>query len=154
MAESASQNLVDNRHMAPGMRPVCPTCGAATAADGWCPSCHGSGALVLPPIAPNVPSTNRIVTDAQLKATTSDRAVPGRSRFRRSATTFGPVGRISWTLVLVTILLASIAVGAVWFACIYGLIAMPWALRDLWAVGGPVGQPPSQQGSHRPQFGP
>ena len=59
---------------------------------------------------------------------------PPRSRWARSATTFGPVGRLVGTGLLVVVgawLVWANPLGAIlwWF------VAVPWILRDLWKPG-------------------
>jgi hypothetical protein len=60
---------------------------------------------------------------------------PTASRFRKGTTTFGPVGRISWTLVIVVLpvfvfVFGGIA-GILFVAAWCGVVA-PMALRDIW----------------------
>ena len=63
-----------------------------------------------------------------------------RTRWRKTATTFGPVGRLSATLALV-IPLAFMVVGGLADPFVWGgagfwvLVVMPLALRDVWKAG-------------------
>ncbi|MGH8889848.1 MAG: hypothetical protein ACRDV3_08840 [Acidothermaceae bacterium] len=58
------------------------------------------------------------------------------SRWKKSSGTFGPVGRVVATLLLLVPLpllamAASVGIGLIG-AGIYVLLIMPWALRDIW----------------------
>jgi hypothetical protein len=68
---------------------------------------------------------------------------PPMSRFRKGATSFGPVGRISWTL-FVVLLPVFVAVfggfGGLIFLAGWGGIIAPMALRDLWKKDRPYVQ--------------
>jgi hypothetical protein len=64
-----------------------------------------------------------------------------RTRWRKTPTTFGPLGRVSGTIGLV-VMLAFFIVGGIITggmtlvgAGIWGFVIMPWALRDLWRAG-------------------
>ena len=71
------------------------------------------------------------------------------SRWRKSASTFGPVGRIVATVALlvplpVLLMAASMFIGLVGTG-IYVLVVMPWALKDIWQRAAfPVSPPQSQ----------
>jgi hypothetical protein len=77
---------------------------------------------------------------------------PTASRFRKGTTTFGPVGRISWTLVIVVLPIFVVVFGGIagilFFVAWCGGIA-PLALRDIWkkdwvyVPGQRSGPPPS-----------
>jgi hypothetical protein len=64
-----------------------------------------------------------------------------KTRWRKTPTTFGPIGRVCWTVALLLPLppmIVGTAVGII--PCVIGLgiwifIIMPWALRDLWKAG-------------------
>jgi hypothetical protein len=64
-----------------------------------------------------------------------------KTRWRKTPTTFGPFGRVSWTVALLLPLppmIVGTAVGII--PCVIGLgiwlfIIMPWALRDIWKAG-------------------
>jgi hypothetical protein len=64
-----------------------------------------------------------------------------RSRWRKTPTTFGPVGRIIATFVLVVPEIVFVVVGfltgglTIFGAGIWGFIIMPWGLRDTWKAG-------------------
>lgn len=59
------------------------------------------------------------------------RAVPAQSRWARSATTFGPVGRMVGTVLLLSVGVW-LAIFALVGAAVWWFVVMPWALRDLW----------------------
>jgi hypothetical protein len=64
-----------------------------------------------------------------------------KTRWRKTPTTFGPVGRVMWTVALflpVPLLIIGVVVTGgleIIGAGIWILIIMPWALRDLWKTG-------------------
>ena len=68
------------------------------------------------------------------------------TRWRKTSTTFGPVGRVFCTLVLVAVLALLVVGGFVvtfaWGGAVIWIgVIMPWALRDIWQAGQvPVGQ--------------
>jgi hypothetical protein len=73
----------------------------------------------------------------------TSRAVPSRdlpeqrveSRFRKGTTTFGPVGRISWTVGVVAVPLFVVtfgSAGGIVFFLIWCTVVAPMALRDIW----------------------
>jgi hypothetical protein len=58
------------------------------------------------------------------------------SRWKKSSGTFGPVGRVVATVLLlvplpVFVIAASVGIGLIGGG-IYLLVVMPWALRDIW----------------------
>jgi hypothetical protein len=64
-----------------------------------------------------------------------------RTRWRKTKTTFGPVGRVIGTvalvapfafLVVIGILSGGMTLGG---AVLWGFVVMPWGLRDLWRAG-------------------
>jgi hypothetical protein len=64
-----------------------------------------------------------------------------RSRWRKTPTTFGPIGRVIATIVLVVPEIGFVVVGfltgglTIFGAVIWGFIIMPWGLRDTWKAG-------------------
>lgn len=64
-----------------------------------------------------------------------------RTRWRKTPTTFGPVGRLLSTLGLVLPFLFLVVTGVIGDpftlggAVIWGVILMPWGLRDVWRAG-------------------
>ncbi len=70
------------------------------------------------------------------------------SRWQKSTNTFGPTGRVVATVLLfvplpIMLMAVSIGIGIIG-AGIYVLLAIPWALRDIWKRAAiPVKAPPS-----------
>jgi hypothetical protein len=64
-----------------------------------------------------------------------------RTRWRKTKTTFGPVGRVIGTIVLVVpfllLLIGGILTGGLTLggAFLWGFVVMPWGLRDVWKAG-------------------
>jgi hypothetical protein len=64
-----------------------------------------------------------------------------RTRWRKTPTTFGPVGRVIATVCLVVPVVFLVVVGlygdifALGGAGIWGFVIMPWGLRDVWQAG-------------------
>jgi len=64
-----------------------------------------------------------------------------RSRWRKTQTTFGPVGRVVATVLLVIPFLVMLVGGligdffALGGAAIWLIVIMPWGLRDVWKAG-------------------
>jgi hypothetical protein len=57
------------------------------------------------------------------------------SRWRKGTTTFGPVGRVSWTVVLLVVpVFVGVfgGIGGIVFVGIWCGVILPMALRDLW----------------------
>ena len=57
------------------------------------------------------------------------------SRWRKGTTTFGPVGRVSWTVVVVALpvfVLAFGGIGGLVFCAVWCGVIAPMALRDIW----------------------
>lgn len=65
----------------------------------------------------------------------------GKTRWRKTATTFGPVGRIIATIGLVVPFVLFVVIGiftggfTIAGAVIWGFVIMPWGLRDTWKAG-------------------
>jgi hypothetical protein len=107
---------------------TCAGCGAANREGAaWCGQCHTALAT---PTTVSAPALGRPVARREELATR-----PTYSRWRTSATTFGPVGRVAWTLaVLLVMAMAAFsqnpfAIGPLCF------IAAPLVLRSVWAKG-------------------
>ena len=64
-----------------------------------------------------------------------------RSRWRKTTTTFGPVGRVIATICLIVpfvIMLVGGLIGDVFAlggAAVWLFVIMPWGLRDVWKAG-------------------
>jgi len=73
--------------------------------------------------------------------TLADLSPPRKTRWRKTHTTFGPVGRVVCTVLLVVPLPIMIFGGitadpfALGGAGLWGLVIMPWGLRDVWKAG-------------------
>lgn len=134
----------------------CQSCGAALSADAqWCGQCYAVrtpvaaavGAAAAAPASvvatePNrfggpvsAPSSTRMARPSELPQTIV------KSRWRKTATTFGPLGRIIATVALVVpfvlFVVISIYTGGLILAApvIWGFVIMPWGLRDTWKAG-------------------
>jgi hypothetical protein len=64
-----------------------------------------------------------------------------KTRWRKTGTTFGPLGRVLATVALVVPFLVFVALGiltggfTIAGAVIWGFVIMPWGLRDTWKAG-------------------
>jgi len=105
---------------------TCSACGAWSRIDAsWCSQCHAAFAVAAP----------------------AEAAVPGRfvprpdaplppqiySRWRKSDTSFGPVGRVSWTIGMTFFAALFIVTGNIFAAGGWCFIAMPLVLRSVWS---------------------
>jgi hypothetical protein len=117
-----------------------------TPAATWCGQCYlPRGAVAIPAqgAAPVVPQQGELsIMSGNRQQVAARPVVPMvKSRWRKTPTTFGPLGRVVWTVALV-LPLAPMIVGTVVgiIPCVIGLgiwlfIIMPWALRDIWRAG-------------------
>ncbi|HET7311588.1 MAG TPA: hypothetical protein VFJ17_09705 [Mycobacteriales bacterium] len=117
----------------------CPACGAALSPGVvWCGQCFaavpqtGAGA-----VAPTVVSTTWAGPVAA--APSADR-VMRTTRWAKTDTTFGPAGRVLATVGLLVPFAVMVVGGItdpfVWGgAAVWGLVIMPWGLRDVWKAG-------------------
>lgn len=108
----------------------CERCGATNKpGSAWCGMCHGSLGS---------PSTVAPVRTAPPRDLPAQVVV---SRWRGSDTTFGPVGRVLWT-VGVLLLFALCLFSRDPFAIAgWGLVGAPLVLRSVWAKGRTVVRP-------------
>jgi hypothetical protein len=130
----------------------CQSCGAALSADAqWCGQCYAvrTPANAGMPIATGagVPSNrfsgapSSVSAPARMATTTALPPTIVKSRWRKSATTFGPLGRVLATIALVVpfivfVVLAVFTGGMILAApLIWGFVIMPWGLRDTWRAG-------------------
>jgi len=64
-----------------------------------------------------------------------------KTRWRKTGTTFGPLGRVLATIALVVPFIFFVVVGiltggfTIAGAVIWGFVIMPWGLRDTWKAG-------------------
>lgn len=100
----------------------CSSCGATLrAGSGFCGQCYASVTRAEP--SRPVPSAERL------------RLLPTYSRWRKTDTTFGPVGRTAWTVMVVLVMAMAVfsqnpfAIGPL---C---LVFAPLVLRSVWAKG-------------------
>ncbi len=101
---------------------TCPHC-AATARPGasFCGQCHET--------------LGRVEVPARFVPRAEERVLPTYSRWRSTATTFGPVGRVVWTLAMVLVAAMSVfsqnpfAIGPLCF------LGVPLVMRSVWAKG-------------------
>ena len=150
---------VDNRGVGQGVY-ECGSCGGQLEAGRrWCPSCHSTDVRFITRESSAVVETSppRIIDDEAIWETPDDRPVfqrthaPERrlvhhmeqSRWRRGATTFGPVGRsvITGLLILPMAFVWWVidgAVGPLWATCFTLALCGAWlvvaytVLKDVW----------------------
>jgi hypothetical protein len=114
----------------------CSSCGAVlTAGVSWCGQCFA--AVTPESSAAPVPAGTWA---GPTVAAARPQPVMRSTRWAKTDTTFGPVGRVVATLALLVPLVV-MAVGGladpfVWGgAAVWGLVIMPWGLRDVWKAG-------------------
>jgi hypothetical protein len=114
----------------------CYACGASMSADTeWCGQCYAPSAR-----ASTAPSSIMAPT-RHVSAPPALQPLVVRTRWRKTKTTFGPVGRVIGTFALVIpfvfFVVAGILTGGltIFGAGIWGFIIMPWGLRDVWKAG-------------------
>jgi hypothetical protein len=112
----------------------CSVCGATLAAGvQWCGQCFSAAAP-----APAPASVGTWAGPAPAAA--RPQPVMRRTRWAKTDTTFGPIGRVVATVGLVVPLGVMIVGGVtdpfVWGgAAVWGAVIMPWGLRDVWKAG-------------------
>lgn len=105
---------------------TCTSCGAQARPEAtWCSQCHASFA----PAA---------AQEAVVPGRLAPRVDPPRpdqvwSRWHRSDTSFGPVGRVAWTVGLTFFGLMFLWSGNIFAVVAWCGIAMPLVLRSVWA---------------------
>jgi hypothetical protein len=112
----------------------CQSCGAAlTPASQWCGQCYA--------VVGAAPAAQTSVQQTRPLATASLPPTMLKTRWKKTGTTFGPLGRIIATLALVVPFLVFVALailtGGLILAApvIWGFVIMPWGLRDTWKAG-------------------
>jgi hypothetical protein len=116
---------------------TCHACGASVSADvEWCGQCYaplGRASAAATPGSIMAPTRHVPV------ATLPPQVI--KTRWRKTKTTFGPVGRILATIGLIVPLIFFIVAGilsgglTIFGAGIWGFVIMPWGLRDVWRAG-------------------
>ncbi len=135
----------------------CASCGATLTVDAtWCGQCFTlvaagdsypaePGSLAAAPLSPLLarPGGTTVTAPARAfvpAAATSVEPAMRSTRWGKTPTTFGPVGRCAATAALVLVLIGFIVGGIAdpfaWAgAAIWGGVITPWALRDIWKAG-------------------
>lgn len=140
----------------------CAACGAGLSPDAaWCGQCYarvpaavgGTATATVPSgvpdrfpgsaPAPTVPDRFPTAPGPAASPTPSAAAPAYRyTRWRKTATTFGPIGRVVCTLALVLPFGFLLAFGLLTIdpfvlggAAVWGGVIMPWGLRDTWRAG-------------------
>ena len=110
----------------------CAACGAALAAGAaWCGQCFARVEAAPPPAAP---------TGFRPAGTQPREVLTRPTRWEKTPTTFGPMGRLVATFGVLVPLLVMIVGGFVdifaWGgAAFYAAVIVPWAMRDIWREG-------------------
>jgi hypothetical protein len=93
------------------------------------------------PIAAVAPGERSIIAGTNQLAASAPPPPVVKTRWRKTPTTFGPVGRVSWTVFLVVVLLFLVA-GAIVTGGLdlvglgaWAFVIMPLGLRDIWKAG-------------------
>jgi anti-sigma factor RsiW len=115
---------------------ACYACGASVSADSeWCGQCYAPrGRASSAPTGIMAPTRH-----VPAPATLPPQVI--RTRWRKTTTTFGPVGRVLATVGLVVPFLFFVVAGiltggmTIFGAGIWGFVVMPWGLRDVWRAG-------------------
>jgi hypothetical protein len=142
----------------------CTSCGATISAQAqWCDQCFAprarvgamTGLFAAPPAAGSdqarpdqtaqgTPAMARVPVAVGMRPTPAPPVLPPtvvRSRWRKTQTTFGPLGRVIATVCLVVPFLVMLVGGlvgdvfALGGAGIWLIVIMPWGLRDVWKAG-------------------
>jgi hypothetical protein len=118
----------------------CATCGAALAVGvSWCGQCYSPAAVAK--ASPPEPGSLQPPGWRPLLADVPVETAARTTRWRKTTTTFGPVGRVLCTLFLVVPFPVLTVLGFVadpfclGGAVIWGFVLMPWGLRDVWRAG-------------------
>jgi hypothetical protein len=111
----------------------CAACGATLAAGvQWCGQCFAARSAAAPAVS--------TTWAGPVAAPPRAERVMRTTRWGKTDTTFGPLGRVIATVALL-VPLAVMAVGGladpfVWGgAAVWGAVIMPWGLRDVWKAG-------------------
>jgi hypothetical protein len=105
---------------------TCPSCGAALrSGTSWCGQCFAPVAAGVAAAAPSA----RPVVEQELPAYRT------YSRWRKTTTTFGPVGRVLWTLGVVLLMALSLFSQNPFAIAPLCFVLPPLVLRSVWAKG-------------------
>ena len=129
---------------------ACSSCGATLATGAqWCGQCYAVTAPA-PTSAPTsaagvpVPSTRSVMTPTQAGRPTPVASLTApiqKTRWGKTPTTFGPVGRIlattGFVVPFILFVILGIATGGFLIdgAALWGIFIMPLGLRDVWKAG-------------------
>lgn len=120
----------------------CGACGAALApAAAWCGQCFAPVSAAGPAVTSAGPVAAAAGPSRMfMPAAAAPAPLVRQTRWAKTPTTFGPVGRVVATVALLVPLLAMLVGGLadpfVWGgAAVYGVVLVPWALRDIWKAG-------------------
>src|SRR5580692_10800652 len=114
----------------------CYACGASMSAETeWCGQCYAPRGR-----ASSAPSSIMAPTrPVPVVATLPPQVI--KTRWRKTPTTFGPIGRVTATVALVVPFIVFVVIGlltgglTIFGAGIWGFVIMPWGLRDTWRAG-------------------
>jgi hypothetical protein len=122
---------------------TCHSCGATLSpTTSWCGQCYapnGRAAPTMPTAVTTQPSAG--VPALMIRPAPVLPPTVRRSRWRKTQTTFGPVGRVLWTFALIVPVPLFILAGVVGdlfafgVAGIWGFVIMPMGLRAVWRAG-------------------
>lgn len=120
---------------------VCRACGAPLTGDvRWCLRCYEPARELTPRAAVWEPGT---FVDAP---SVQGPSVPHWSRWEKTTTTFGPIGRVAWTIVVASFLLSAVTRSP--FLMLFELPAAIIVLRGVWARGWVVPAAPPADAWH------
>jgi hypothetical protein len=123
----------------------CHGCDAMLSADAqWCGQCYAlrdRASTAGPVMAGSVGAGSVGALTRPLPAAPTLPPAVIKTRWRKTPTTFGPVGRLLATIALVVPFIFFVVVGVLTAgftivgAALWGFILMPWGLRDTWKAG-------------------
>jgi hypothetical protein len=112
----------------------CHACGASVRSEAeWCGQCFAPRARAA--------ATQGTIMTRPLTVAPTLRPTVVRSRWRKTPTTYGPVGRLIATATLVIPFFVLLAIGildggmTIGGAALWGILVVPWGLRDTWRAG-------------------
>jgi hypothetical protein len=124
----------------------CHSCGAGLGpGQTWCGQCYAPRGRAASSSAMPISGGSPALMTRPVPATAVLPATVRRSRWRKTQTTFGPVGRVLWTFALVVpvpLFLVAGVIGdlfAFGVAGIWAFAIMPMGLRAVWRAGQVLG---------------